>query len=162
MAANKATVSVSASLGPDEAKMNVGGTIVYDLADMAGDDVKWVYFANDIDSSSEVIIPADVGYLAKGTTGDTTPTRTAAADCIEFLVLKHSGFQADGTTVSTDNLFFNFEHGQAAADAIDQLILEPGDIWWGRFKGTGDSADFTAIAAANDIKLLVWAALDDV
>lgn len=162
MAANKATVSVSASLGPDEAQMNVGGTIVYDLADMAGDDVKWIYMANDIDNSSEAIIPAGVGYLAKGVTGDTTPTVTHANDCVEFLVLKHSGYRADGTTVSTDNVFFNFEDGQAAADAVDNLVLEPGDVWWGRFKGTGDSADFTAIAAANDVKLLIWAALDDV
>jgi len=163
MAANKATVSVSASLGPDEAKMAVGGTITYDLNDMAGDACNWVYFANDIDNGgSEVIIPADVGYIGNGVTGNTTPTRTHANDCVEFLIIKHSGYQADGTTVSTDNLFFNFEHGQAAADAIDQLVLEPGDVWWGRFKGTGDSADFTAIAAANDIKLLVYAALDDV
>jgi len=163
MAANKATVNVSASVGPDEAKMNVGGTITYDLNDMDGDTCNWVYFANDIGSGgSEVIIPADVGYIGNGVTGNTTPTRTESADCIEFLVLKHSGYRADGTTVSTDNLFFNFEHGEAAADAIDQLILEPGDVWWGRFKGTGDSADFTAIAAANDIKLLVYAVLDDV
>ena len=162
MAANKAVVSISASVLPDDVKSSVSGTIVYDLNDMAGDDCNWVYFANDIDTSSEVIIPADVGYVGNGVTGNTTPTRTHANDCIEFLVLKHSGYRADGTTVSTDNLFFNFEHGQAAADAIDQLVLEPGDVWWGRFKGTGDSADFTAIAAANDIKLLVYAVLDDV
>ena len=163
MAANKATVSVSASVMPDDMKASVGGTITYDLNDMAGDVCNWIYFANDIDNGgSEVIIPADVGYVGNGVTGNTTPTRTAAADCVEFLVLKHSGFQADGTTASTDNLFFNYSHGIAAADDIVNMILEPGDVWWGRFKGTGDSANFTAIAAANDIKLLVWAALDDV
>jgi hypothetical protein len=162
MAANKATVSVSASVMPDDAKVNIGGTITYDLNDMAGDACNWVYFANDIDSSSEVIIPVDVGYVGNGVTGNTTPTRTAAADCVEFLILKHSGYRADGTTVSTDNVFFNFTDSVAAADDIVNMILEPGDVWWGRFKGTGDSANFTAIAAANDVKLLVYAVLDDV
>ena len=163
MAANNATVSVSASVMPDDMKASVGGTITYDLNDMAGDVCNWVYFSNDIDNGgSEVIIPADVGYIGNGVTGNTTPTRTHADDCVEFLILKHSGFQADGTTPSTDNLFFNFSHGIAAADDIVNMILEPGDVWWGRFKGTGDSANFTAIAAANDIKLLVYVALDDV
>ena len=162
MAANRATVNITASVMPDDVKAAVSGTITYDLNDMAGDTCNWVYFANDIDTSSEVIIPADVGYVGNGVTGNTTPTRTHANDCIEFLVLKHSGFRADGTTVSTDNLFFNFENGQAAANAVDNLVLEPGDVWWGRFIGSGDSADFTAIAAANDIKLLVYAVLDDV
>ena len=162
MAANRGTVSISASIGPDDAKMSVGGTIIYDLDDMAGDACKWAYFANDIDTGSEVIIPSGVGYICNGVTGNTTPTVTHANDCVEFLILNHSGFQADGTTPSTDNLFFNFSHGIAAADDIVNMILEPGDVWWGRFKGTGDSANFTAIAAANDIKLLVYAVLDDV
>ena len=163
MAANKGTVSISASLGPDEAKMTVGGSITYDLNDMAGDACNWVYFANDIDTSSEVIIPADVGYVGNGVTGNTTPTRTHANDCVEFLVIKHSGYQADGTTVSTANLAFNFTHGVAAADAVGNAYLEPGDIWWGRFIGSGDSADFTAISlGSGDIKLLVYAVLDDV
>ena len=163
MAANKGTVSVSASVMPDDVKAGVSGTTIYDLNDMAGDVCNWVYFSNDIDTSSEVIIPADVGYVGNGVTGNTTPTRTAAADCVEFLVLKHSGFQADGTTVSTANLAFNFTHGTAAADAVGNLYLEPGDVWWGRFIGSGDSADFTAISlGSGDIKLLVYAVLDDV
>ena len=28
-------------------------------------------------------------------------------DLLEFVVIKHSGFRSDGTTVSTDNLFIN-------------------------------------------------------
>ena len=47
MAANKATVSISASVLPDDMKVNVGGTIEYDLNDMAGDDSKWIYYVND-------------------------------------------------------------------------------------------------------------------
>ena len=163
MAADRATVSVSASVLPDDMKASVGGTIVYDLNDMAGDVSKWIYYVNDIDTSTEVLIPVGVGYLGtSGSAGHTSPLVTAAADLLEFVVIKHSGFQSDGTTVSTDNLFINFTHGVDADNATGNLVLEPGDVWWGRFKGTGDSADFVAVAAANDIKLLVYAALDDV
>ena len=42
MAAHKATVSVSASVLPDDMKASVGGTIVYHLNDI-GDNNKWVY-----------------------------------------------------------------------------------------------------------------------
>ena len=161
MAANKATVSISASVLPDDMKTHVSGTIVYDLNDMAGDNSKWVSYAQDIDNSSESLIVADIGYL-QNTAGDTTPTRTAAADLYEFVIIKHSGYRADGTTKSTDNLYINFTHGTAAANATGNLVLEPGDVWWGRFAGTADADDLTAIAAANDIKVLVYAVLDDV
>ena len=161
MAANKAIVSISASVLPDDMKVSVGGTIVYDLNDMAGDASKWVSYAQDIDNSSEALIVADIGYL-QGDAGNTTPTRTVSGDMYEFVVIKHSGFQADGTTVSTDNLYINFTHGTAAANATGNLVLEPGDVWWGRFAGTADTADFTAIAASNDIKVLIYSVLDDV
>lgn len=160
MAANNATVTLSASVLPDDMRAAVSSTIVYDLNDMAGDVSKWVSYANDIDTSSEVLIPADVGFL-QGVTGVTTPTRSAAADLLEFIVIKHSGYRSDGTTTSTDNLFINFTHGTAAANATGNIVLEPGDVWWGRFAGTADTADLTGLAASNDIKVLIYAVLDD-
>ena len=160
MAANNATVTLSASVLPDDMRATVSSTIVYDLNDMAGDASKWLCYANDIDTSSEVLIPADVGFL-QGTTGLTAPTRSAAADLLEFIVVKHSGYRSDGTTVSTDNLFINFTHGTAAANATGNIVLEPGDAWWGRFAGTADTADLTGLAAGNDIKVLIYAVLDD-
>ena len=162
MAANKAPVSGSASVLRDDMKVSVGGTIEYDLNDMAGDDSKWIYYVNDIDTTNEVLIPADVGYLGtSGSAGHTTPTRTAAGDMLEFVVIKHSGFRSDGTTASTDNLFINFTDSVNAANATGNLVLEPGDVWWGRFAGTADTADLHGIAAANDIKVQIYAVLDD-
>jgi len=161
MAAHKATVSVSASVLQDDMKASVGGSIVYDLNDMAGDDSKWISYANDIDTSSEALIVADIGFL-QGDTGTTSPTRCSASDMLEFIVIKHSGYRSDGTTESTDNLFINFTHGVAAANATGNIVLEPGDVWWGRFAGTADIADLTGLAASNDIKVLIYAVLDDV
>ena len=163
MAANKATVNVSANVLPDDIKVSVGGTITYNLNDMAGDDSKCIYYVNDIDTTNEVLIPADVGYLGtSGSAGHTTPTRSAAGDMLEFIVIKHSGFRSDGTTVSTDNLFINFTHTVDADNATGNLVLEPGDVWWGRFAGTADTADLEGEAAANDIKVQIYAVLDDV
>ena len=160
MAANKVTVNVSAAVLPDDMKVSVGGTIVYDVNDMAGDNSKWISYAQDIDTTNEPLIVANIGYL-QGSAGNTTPTITHAADNIEFIIIKHSGFQSDGTTTSTDNLFINFTHGVNADNATGNLVLEPGDVWWGRFAGTADTADLEGEAAANDIKVQIYAVLDD-
>ena len=160
MAANKATVSISASVGPDDMKASVGGSIVYDLNDSAGDTENWVFYANNVSTTNQAILPADIGFLA-GTAGDLN-TRVAASDNIGFLIIKHSGFQGDGTTASTDNLYFNFAHGDDADNSTGNLILEPGDVWWGRFAGTADTADFELEASGNTIKALVYACIDDV
>ena len=161
MAAHRATVSISASVLPDDMKVAVGGTIVYDLNDGDGDACKWVYFANNVADSSQIIMPASISYLG-GTAGDETAVTHATNDNIEFIVIKHTGFQGDGTTVSTDNLHFNFTDSVAAADTVGNLTLEPGDVWYGRLNGATDLTDFTVIAASNTIKLLVYAVLDDV
>ena len=161
MAAHKATVSESASVLPDDMKAAVGGTIEYDLNDGDGDACKWVYFANNVAASTEILMPAGISYLG-GTAGDETAVTHATNDNIEFIVIKHTGFQGDGTTTSTDNLHFNFTHGVDAADAVGNLTLEPGDVWWGRCNAGTDLTDFTVIAAGNTVKLLIYAVLDDV
>tara|TARA_R100000152_G_C6713181_1_gene140434 strand:- start:31 stop:516 length:486 start_codon:yes stop_codon:yes gene_type:complete len=158
MAANKATVSVSASVLPDDMKASVGGTIVYDLNDI-GDNNKWVYFANNVSASAQSIMADGVSYLA-GSAGDETAVVDASADDLGFLVLKHSGYQGDGTTVSTDNLYLNIAHGGDADAAAGSLVLEPGDVWWGRFVHS-DVDDISVEAAGNTVKLLIYAVLDD-
>ena len=70
MAAHKATVSVSASVLPDDIKTSVGGTIVYDLNDV-GSDNKWVYFANNVSDTAQPIMADGGSYLA-GDAGDET------------------------------------------------------------------------------------------
>ena len=164
MAADKATVSVSASVLPDDMKASIGGTTTHEIADGAGDTSKWVSYQIDIDTSSEVVIPADVGYMNGVSASGLAPTRTAAGDMIEFIVIKHSGFRSDGTTASaaSEVVHLNFTHGTAAAAATGNLQLNPGEVWWGRLSGTADTEDLTAIAVGNDVKLLVYAILDDV
>ena len=160
MAAHKATVNISASVGPDDMKASVGGSIVYDLNDSAGDTENWVYYANNVSASAQILMPAGISFLA-GTAGDLDTTTHATSDGVGFLVIKHSGYQGDGTTASTDNLYFNMTHGADADNATGSLVLEPGDVWWGRFAGTADLTDLSVEAAANTVKLLVYACIDD-
>ena len=161
MAANKATVSISASVLPDDMKTHVSSSVTYDLNDGAGDASKWVYFSSNVGSGSEILMPAGISYLG-GTASDETAVTHATNDHLEFIVIKHSGYQGDGTTKSTDNIHFNFTDSVDADDATGNLTLEPGDVWYGRFSGTADLTDFTVEAKANTVKLLVYAVLDDV
>ena len=158
MASHRAIVNVSASVLPDDMKATVGGTIVYDLNDI-GNNNKWVYFSNNVSTSAQSIMDDGVSFLA-GDAGDETSTLDADVDDLGFLVLKHSGFQGDGTTTSTDNLYLNIYHGVAASGGATDLILEPGDVWWGRFVHS-DIDDISVDAASNTIKVLVYAILDD-
>tara|TARA_R100000458_G_C8255083_1_gene231308 strand:+ start:402 stop:896 length:495 start_codon:yes stop_codon:yes gene_type:complete len=164
MAVDKATLNITASLLPDDFKQSVSGSIVHEIADGAGDDSKWCAYSVDIDTSSEVIIPANVGYFNGDNVSGDSPTGTHSNDKVEFLVIKHSGFRSDGTTASaaSECVHFNFTDSVAAAAATGNLQLNPGEVWWGRMSGTPDGADLTAIAIGNDVKLLVYAILDDV
>ena len=63
MAADRAIVNVSASVLTEDAKVSVGGTIVHEIADGAGDVSQWISYAIDIDTSTEVVIPTGIGYL---------------------------------------------------------------------------------------------------
>ena len=158
MAANKATVSISASVLPDDIKTHVSGTIVYDLNDI-GNNNKWIYFSNNVDTNAQSIMADGVSYIA-GSAGDETATLDASVDDLGFLLLKHSGYQGDGTTKSTDNLYLNIEHGKDASGGAEDLILEPGDVWWGRFVHS-DIDDISVEAAGNTVKLLIYAICDD-
>ena len=158
MASHRAIVNVSASVLPDDMKATVGGTIVYDLNDI-GNNNKWIYFSNNVSTSAQSIMADGVSFLA-GDAGDETATLDADVDDLGFLVLKHSGFQGDGTTTSTDNLYLNIYHGVAASGGATDLILEPGDVWWGRFVHS-DIDDISVDAASITIKVLVYAILDD-
>ena len=58
-------------------------------------------------------------------------------------------------------MHFNFTDSTAGAAATGNLQLNPGEVWCGRMSGTPDTADLTALSVGNDVKLLVYAILDD-
>ena len=159
MAAHRATVSISASVLPDDVKASIGGTIIYDLNDI-GNNNKWIYTANSVSTSAQPIMIDGTSYIPGDAGEDAVTVLDADADDLGFLLLKHSGFQGDGTTTSTDNLYLNTTHGADADNAAGSLLLKPGEIWWGRFIHS-DIDDISVEATANTVKLLVYAVVDD-
>ena len=159
MAANRAVVTVSASLLPDDIKTSISGTTVYDLNDI-GNTNGWLYYANTVGTSAGPIMSDGLSYIGGAPSGDENDVLDADVDDLGFLVIKHSGYRGDGTTVSTDKLYLNIAHGVDAAPAAGALILEAGEVWWGRFYHS-DIADISLEASANDIKALIWAVTDD-
>ena len=64
MAADRATVNVSASLLPDSMKTSIGGTTVYDLND-TGNNNKWIYVRMQTDGTTarDLVTEDGVQYL---------------------------------------------------------------------------------------------------
>ena len=92
MAANRATINVSASLLPDSMKTSIGGTTVYDIDDN-GSANKWFYVRMQTDSTTarDLITEDGVGYLNETITyTDTIGLTVEATDDCVFIVIKNS------------------------------------------------------------------------
>ena len=129
MAANRGTITITASVLPDDIKKTISGQIIYDLNDI-GSDNKWVYYVNNVSTTAQSIMPDSISYFANAA-GDEAGVTDASDDDIGLLILQHSGFRGDGVTKSTDKIYFNITHTiDANAGAVGDMILKPGEIWW--------------------------------
>jgi len=160
MAKHKAVINVSASVLPDWCKQGVAGSSVYDLNDL-GDSNSWISWINNVDTSAQTIVPAGVQFInADG--GDSVANTHATDDDVVFLVIKHTGYLNDGVTktASTSKLYFNQWGATDAANSTGNMILMPGEVWWGRFAGTTDISDISVLASTETIRLEVYAVID--
>ena len=162
MAANKATITVNASVLPDNMKRSVGGTAVYNLNDV-GDNNKWVMYVNNVDTNDQPCIPDGVMYLASDA-GDQSATVDSDVDDLGLIIIKHTGYQGDGVTkTATDaKLYINTGAGVAASATINtgNMNLLPGEVWWGRFVHS-DLTDISLEASVSTINVEVYAVVDD-
>jgi len=160
MAANKATITVNASVLPDNVKRSISGTAVYNLNDV-GDDNKWVMYVNSVDTSAQACIPDGVGYYTNDS-GDQIATTDSDVDDLGLILIKHTGFQGDGTSKTTVNakLYINVEHNKEASGGAEDMYLLPGELWWGRFVHS-DLADISLEASVGTINVEIYAVVDD-
>jgi len=158
MAADKATVNVSASLLPDEIKTSVGGTTVYDLNDL-GDNNKWTYSLTIVGASSEDALLASVPFLGQGTAEEGTTATVNGTDDIVFLFIKHTG-TTDGSTASTANLHLNLGGGTATGSAVGDIVLKPNECFYARL-GNTEIDDINADSSSGSIQAMVFAVCDD-
>tara|TARA_R100001082_G_scaffold31099_1_gene15731 strand:+ start:4544 stop:5029 length:486 start_codon:yes stop_codon:yes gene_type:complete len=158
MAADRATVSISASLLPDEIKTSIGGTSVYDLNDI-GNDNKWTYSLTIVGASSEDALLASVPFLGQGASEEGATATVNGTDDVVFLFIKHSG-TTDGSTTTTANLHLNLSGGTATGSAVGDIILKPNECFFAKL-GNTEIDDINADSSSGNIQAQVFAICDD-
>jgi hypothetical protein len=153
--ADAATVTITATLLPDEIAKTITGSMT-----VTPDDVndKWYYkLTSCTATSTDLIAGAYLDYTAVD--DDTAPTAVASGDKVKFLFVQN--------TSSADGVYLCFDGGAAANDLVDGVFIGPNQTWFGRLPNTtvanlhaissdiGDAGDAVAI-------LIVAALIDDV
>ena len=153
--ADAATISVTATMLPDEIAKTITGSMTVTPTD-AND--KWYYkLTSCTATSTDLIAGSFLDYTAVD--DDTAPTAISTSDKVKFLFVQN--------TSTGDGVYLAFDGGTAANDLVDGLFIGPSQTWFGRLPNTtvenlhaissdiGDAGDAVAI-------LIVAALIDDV
>jgi hypothetical protein len=153
--ADDATISISATLLPDEISRVISGSMTVSPDD-AND--KWYYKLTAVTTTSaDLIAGSFLDYTAVDQ--DTAPTAITTSDKVKFLFMQN--------TSSADGVYVCFDGGTAANDLVDGVFIGPNQTWFGRLPNTtvanihaissdiGDVGDATA-------NVIVAALIDDV
>ena len=159
MAADRATISVSASLLPDEIKTHVSGTTVYDLDDY-GDNNKWAYSLTIVGASSEDALLASVPFLGQGTAEEGATATANGTDDVMFFFIKHTG-TTNGSTSTTATLAVNLAAGTATGAAAGDIVLKPGECFGARMGTNTKIEDINADSSSGNIQAMVFDIADD-
>ena len=155
--ADDATVSIQATILPDEIAKTLSGTMTV-APDDAND--KWYYkLTACTTTSTDLIAGSFLDYTAVD--DDTAPTAISTSDKVKFLFVQN--------TSTADGVYICFDGGTAAYNLADAVFIGPSQTWFGRLPNTtvanihavsSDIADgSTSVATAN---LIVAALIDDV
>jgi len=153
--ADAATITVTATMLPDEIAKTISGSMTV-TPDDAND--KWYYKLTACTATStNLIAGAFLDYTAVD--DDTAPTAVDAADKVKFLFVQN--------TSTTDGVVLCFDGGTAAFNLVDGVFVGPSQTWFARLPNTtvdnlhaissdiGDAGDATA-------NIIVAALIDDV
>ena len=153
--ADDATISISATLLPDEISRTISGSMTVTPVD-AND--KWYYKLTAVTTTSaDLIAGRFIDYTAVDQ--DTDQTAVSTSDKVKFLFLQN--------TSSADGIYVCFDGGTAANDLVDAVFVGANQTWFGRLPNTtvgnihaissdiGDAGDATA-------NVIVAALIDDV
>ena len=153
--ADDATISLTATILPDEISKTISGSMTV-TPDDAND--KWYYKKTEVTTTSaDLIAGSFLDYTAVDQ--DTAPTAVASGDKIKFLFVKN--------TSTTDGIMLSIDAGTAAFNLADGIFVGPSQSWFGRLPNV-TVADLHAISAdigdAGDASatVIVAALLDDV
>ena len=153
--ADAATITVSATMLPDEIATTLSGSMTV-TPDDAND--KWYYKLKSCTATStDLIAGAFLDYTAVD--DDTAPTAVHTDDKVKFLFVQN--------TSTADGVVLCFDGGTAAYNLVDGVFVGPSQTWFGRLPNT-TVANLHAISADIDsagdatANLIVAALIDDV
>ena len=153
--ADAATISVTATMLPDEIAKTISGSMIV-TPDDAND--KWYYKLTACTTTSTNLIAGTfLDYTAVD--DDTAPTAISTSDKVKFLFVQN--------TSSGDGVMLCFDGGTAAYDLVDGVFIGPEESWFGQLPNT-TVGNLTAISSDIDgtgdatVSVLVIALLDDV
>ena len=153
--ADDATVSISATILPDEISRTISGSMTV-TPDDAND--KWYYKLTAVTTTSaDLIAGSFLDYTAVDQ--DTAPTAITTSDKVKFLFMQN--------TSSADGVYVCFDGGTAANDLVDGVFIGPNQTWFGRLPNTtvanihAISSDIADVGDAT-ANVIVAALIDDV
>ena len=147
--ADDATVTVSASVLPDEIQKVISGSLSVSPAD-AND--KWYYKLTSVSNSSTDLMAGDfIDYTAVD--DDTATTAVSTSDKVNFLLVQNQS--------STGSVYIVVDAGTVASTTGDAFLIGPSQTWYGRLPNA-TVADIHAISSTGTVNCVVAALLDDV
>jgi hypothetical protein len=146
--ADAATISVTATMLPDEIAKTIAGTMVVTPADA---NHKWYYKLTSVTNSSNDLIG---GYYSNYTSlaDGTAPQTVHVADTVAFFFIQN--------THATSAVYINLAAGTAAASA-GNIYINAGETWYARLTSTL-MGSIHAISSTGTVDCIVIALMDDV
>ena len=147
--ADAATISVTATMLPDEIAKTITGAMTVTPADTTE---KWYYKLTSVSAAStDLMAGSFLDYTAVD--DDTAPTAVHTADTVKFLFIQN--------THATTSVYINITTSGTAAAAAGNIYVGPGESWYARLSLT-TVANIHAITSTGTANCIVAALLDDV
>ena len=147
--ADDASVTVQATVLPDEIAKTISGSMTISPAD-AND--KWYYKLTSVSNSSTDLMAGNfIDYTAVD--DDTAPTAIATGDKVNFLFIKN--------TDSSNNVYIVLDDGTASTSATDAIKIKAGHSFYANLPNT-TVGQIHAISSSSTVTCVVAALLDDV
>ena len=153
--ADDATISLTATILPDEISKSISGSMTVSPDDTND---KWYYkLTSCTATSTDLIAGSFLDYTAVD--DDTAPTAVSTSDKVKFLFVQN--------TSTTDGVMLCFDAGTAAYNLGDGVFIGPEQTWFGRLPNTtvenlhAISSDIADVGDAT-ANLIVAALIDDV
>ena len=147
--ADDASVTVPATVLPDEIAKTISGSMTISPAD-AND--KWYYKLTSVSNSSTDLMAGNfIDYTAVD--DDTAPTAIATGDKVNFLFIKN--------TDSSNDVYIVLDDGTASTSATDAIKIKAGHSFYANLPNT-TVGQIHAISSSSTVTCVVAALLDDV